>query len=165
MNHLDDGLERDIGLWLAGESADDAADRAVTALATRPETRVAACAALAVEDLVRDWYGRLPVPPPAPHEFARRRRRRLVSAWLAAVAAGIAVVPLAGGDGRPFERALDATASWLVSGRRPAAAASSWGELRRRIPDRGPSLPGEFLPHAAEDAVGGRGVHAAPRDR
>lgn len=133
MNHLDDRLARDIGLWLAGESADDAADRAVRALATRPETRVAACAALAVEDLVRDWYGRLPVQPPSPHECATRRRRGLVSTWVAAVAAGIAVVAIAGGDRRPFERVLDATASWLSSGVRPAAAASSWGELRRRV--------------------------------
>ena len=45
MSHLDDRLARDIGLWLAGESVDAAADRAVTALATRPEARGATGAA------------------------------------------------------------------------------------------------------------------------
>lgn len=133
MSRCDDRLAQDIGLWLAGESAGAAADRAVAALATRPEARGAAGAALAVEDLVRDWYGGLPLPPLPPQAGTRGRRRALVSTWLAAVAAGIAAVALAGGDRRPLERAVDATASWLHSGPRPAADASSWWHLRRDV--------------------------------
>lgn len=52
MSHVDDRLARDIGLWLSGESVGDAADRAITAITTRPEARRATGEALAVEDLV-----------------------------------------------------------------------------------------------------------------
>jgi hypothetical protein len=47
------------------------------------------------------------------------------------VAAGIAVLMLAHGDGRPMERALDVTASWLTAGPRRPVDASSWWQLRR----------------------------------
>lgn len=133
MSHVDDRLVRDIGLWLAGESVDAAADRAVTALATRPEARGATGAALAVEDLVRDWYGGLPLPPLPPPAVARRRRRAIVSTWLVAVSAGIVVVALAGGDTRMLDRALDATASWLEAPPRSPTATSSWWHLRRHV--------------------------------
>jgi hypothetical protein len=133
MSRSDDRLARDIGLWLAGESAGGAADRAVAALAHAPEVRRAAGAALAVEDLVRDWYGGLPLAPAPPHEVARRHRRALASAWLAAVATGLAVVALTGGERRALGRALDATASWLSTGPRTPADASSWWRLRRDV--------------------------------
>jgi len=133
MSHVDDRLARDIGLWLAGESVDAAADRAVRALATRPEARGATGAALAVEDLVRDWYGALPVPPLPPHVVAWRRRRAIVSTWLVAVAAGIAMVAVTGGEGRRLDQAFDATASWLEAEPRSPTATSSWWHLRRHV--------------------------------
>jgi len=133
MSRCDDRLAQDIGLWLAGESVGAAADRAVAALATRPEARGAAGTALAVEDLVREWYGGLPLPPLPARAVAVRRRRALVSTWLAAVTAGIVAMALSGSDRRPLERAVDATVSWLHSGPRPVADASSWWHLRRDV--------------------------------
>lgn len=50
-----------------------------------------------------------------------------------AVAAGIAVVALTGGDGRAIDRALDATTSWLEAPPRSPATASSWWHLRRHV--------------------------------
>jgi hypothetical protein len=131
MSRLDGEVARDIGLWLAGEATDGEVGRAVKAIETSPEARDAMAAQVAIEDVVRAWYGGLPLPPPPPQVVACRRRRAIVSTWLAAVAAGIAVLMLAHGDGRPMERALDVTASWLTAGPKRPVDASSWWQLRR----------------------------------
>lgn len=133
MNPLRDQLSRDISLWLAGETVGSAADRAIAGLATDASARSTAGAAVAIEDLVRDWYGGIPLPPPEPHLIARRERRSLVSAAISAVAAGVIAASLIAGG--PFARALDAVGALNAAGPRLPVAASSWWQLRQLGPE------------------------------
>ena len=66
MNPLRDQLSQDISIWLSGESILEEADRAADALRHDADARRTAGTALAIEDLVRDWYGGIPLPPPEP---------------------------------------------------------------------------------------------------
>ena len=131
MNSSSDRLTQDISLWLAGESVAGAADRAVAGLAANHEARRTAGAALAVEDLVRDWYGGIPVPPPEHRVFSQRERRSLATASLAAVAVGLAVAAFLSGSGGPLDRF--SAAAWNAASPRLPLAASSWWQLRRTI--------------------------------
>lgn len=128
MNPLRDQLSRDISLWLAGETVDASADRVIAGLARDDAARRTAGAAVAIEDLVRDWYGGIPLPPPEPKLIERRERRSLASAAISAVAAGVIAASLLAGG--PFARALD-TAGALATGPRLPLAAMSWWQLRQ----------------------------------
>ena len=129
MSRPHDLLARDISLWLSGESITAAADRAITGIACDDDARRTACAAIAVEDLVRGWYGGIPLPPPDPFVIERRRQRSLVSACITAVAASVlAAFGLAGS----FDRALDAAEAWAKSGPHMPLATSSYGHLRQQ---------------------------------
>ena len=123
-------LERDISLWVSGEAAEVASARVVAALADNGSARKSAAAALAVEDLVRDWYGGIPLPPLSPLFMARRRRRSLVSAVLASVA--MLLIPV-GMAARPevLEQAARTTAAWMTSGARLQLENGSYWRLRR----------------------------------
>jgi len=136
MNPLRDQLSRDISLWLSGETVCSEADRAVAGLAEDASARRAAGAAVAIEDLVRDWYGGIPLPPPEPHLIARRERRSLVSAAISAVAAGVIAASLL--TGGPLARALDAAAMMNPAGPRLPLATSSWWQLRQAGPESVP---------------------------
>ncbi|MDA0816372.1 MAG: hypothetical protein O2946_02270 [Planctomycetota bacterium] len=110
MNPLRDQLSQDISIWLSGESILEEADRAADALRYDADARRTAGTALAIEDLVRDWYGGIPLPPPEPHLIEQKQRRSLISATLSAVAAGVIAASLVAGG--PFSRALDAAGAW-----------------------------------------------------
>jgi hypothetical protein len=127
MSRAHDLLARDISLWLSGETIGEPADRAVAALATDPAARRAVCAAITVEDLVRDWYGGIPLPPLEPAIIERERRRSLVSAGISALAASLAMALVAASGGRPFNHAVDAAEAWAKSGPPlPLATTSLW---------------------------------------
>jgi hypothetical protein len=127
MSRAHDLLARDISLWLSGETIGDPADRAVTALATDAAARRAACAAIAVEDLVRDWYGGIPLPPLEPAFIERERRRSLVSAGISALVASLAMALVAASGARPLDHAVDAAEAWAKSGPPlPLATTSLW---------------------------------------
>jgi len=127
MSRAHDILARDISLWLSGETIGRPADRAVAALATDPAARRAACAAIAVEDLVRDWYGGIPLPPPEPAVIERERRRSLLSAAVSALAASLAMTFVAASGGRPLDQAVDAAEAWAKAGPPlPLATTSLW---------------------------------------
>ena len=133
MSRAHDLQARDISIWLSGESIVGAADRAVADLAHDDDARRTVCAAVAVEDLVRGWYGGIPLPPPDPVVIERKRRRSLVSAGITAIAASLlAPFGLAGS----FDRALDAAEAWAKSGPPLPLATSSYGHLRQhgRLP-------------------------------
>jgi len=133
MSRAHDLLARDISLWLSGETIGDPADRAVVALATDPAARRAACAAIAVEDLVRDWYGGIPLPPPEPAVIERDRRRSLLSAAVSALAASLAMAFVAAHGGRPLDHAVEAAEAWAKAGPPlPVATCSAWC-LRHRL--------------------------------
>ena len=131
MSGSSDRLAQDISLWLAGESVTGAADRAVAGLAAHHEARRTAGAALAVEELVRDWYGGIPMPPPEPQIVRQRERRSLVAASLTAVVVGLTVAALLGGSGGQLDRFSQA--AWQPGGPRLPLAASSWWQLRQDI--------------------------------
>jgi len=131
MSHSQDRLAQDISLWLSGETVTEAADRAVAGLECTDDARRTAGTAIAIEDLVRGWYGSIPLPPPEPHVLRRKERRSLISASLSAVAAGLAVAFLAGGIGFPFERIINAAESWAKAGPRSPLADSCWWHLRQ----------------------------------
>ena len=133
MNPLRDQLSRDISLWLAGDTVGPAADRAIAGLAIDASARSTAGAAVATEDLVRDWYGGIPLPPPEPQAIARRERRSIASAAISAVAAGVITAGLLAGS--PFARTLDAVGAWTPAGPRLPVAASSWWQLRQVGPE------------------------------
>ena len=80
MSHMHDRLAQDISLWLSGESVTDIADRAVAGLACDDDASRTAGTAMAIEDLVRDWYGGIPLPPPEPEFLRQKHRRSLISA-------------------------------------------------------------------------------------
>lgn len=127
MSRAHDLLARDISLWLSGETIGEPADRAVAALATDPAARRAACAAIAVEDLVRDWYGSIPLPPLEPAVIERERRRSLLSAAVSALAASLAMTFVAASGGRPLDHAVDAAEAWAKAGpSMPLATCSAW---------------------------------------
>jgi hypothetical protein len=127
MSRAHDLLARDISLWLSGETIGEPADRAVAALATDPVARCAACAAIAVEDLVRDWYGGIPLPPQEPAVIERERRRSLLSAAISALAASLAMTFVAANGGRPLDHAVDAAEAWAKAGpSMPLATCSAW---------------------------------------
>lgn len=127
MSRAHDLLARDISLWLSGETISEPADRAVAALATDPVARRAACAAIAVEDLVRDWYGGIPLPPLEPAVIERAQRRSLVSAGISALAASLAMALVAASGAKPFDRAVGAAEAWAKSGPPlPLATCSAW---------------------------------------
>jgi hypothetical protein len=133
MSRSHDLQARDISIWLSGESIVGAADRAVADLAHDDDARRTVCAAVAVEDLVRGWYGGIPLPPPDPVVIERKRRRSLVSAGITAIAASLlATFGLAGS----FDHALDAAEAWAKSGPPLPLATSSYGHLRQhgRLP-------------------------------
>jgi hypothetical protein len=133
MSRAHDLQARDIRIWISGESIVGAADRAVADLAHDDDARRTVCAAVAVEDLVRGWYGGIPLPPPDPVVIERKRRRSLVSAGITAIAASLlATFGLAGS----FDRALDAAEAWAKSGPPLPLATSSYGHLRQhgRLP-------------------------------
>jgi hypothetical protein len=128
MSRSHDLLARDISVWLSGESITGAADRAVARLADDDDARRTACAAIAVEDLVRGWYGGIPLPPPDPYVIERKRRRSLVSATITAIAASLlATFGLAGS----FGRVLDAAEAWVKSGPHVPLASTSYWYLRQ----------------------------------
>jgi hypothetical protein len=129
MNDLPESLTADISLWLAGESVGAEADRAVARLASDPSARRLAGDSLAIEDLVRDWYGEIPLPPPAAYVIERQRRRSLAAAAVSAVATGVLVATLVATV--PFARGLEATSGWITGGLRPPVASLSWWQLRR----------------------------------
>jgi hypothetical protein len=129
MSRPHDLLARDISIWLSGESITGAADRAVSCLVLDDDARRTACAAIAVEDLVRGWYGGIPLPPPDPFVIERRRQRSLVSACITAVAASLLT---AFGLAGSFDRALDVAEAWAKSGPHMPLATSSYGHLRQQ---------------------------------
>jgi len=131
MSHSHDRLAQDISLWLSGESITDAADRAIAGLEYNVDARRTAGAAIAIEDLVRGWYGGIPLPPPEPHVVRQKHRRSLISASLSAVAAGLAVAILVGGIGLPFDRIINAAGGWAKAGPRSPLADSCWWYLRQ----------------------------------
>jgi hypothetical protein len=135
MNDLPESLTADISLWLAGESVGAEADRAVAGLACDPSARRLAGDSLAVEDLVRDWYGGIPLPPPAAYVIERQERRSLAAAAVSAVATGVLVATLVATA--PFARGLEATGGWITGGLRPPLATSSWWQLRQHDPATG----------------------------
>lgn len=127
MSRAHDLLARDISLWLSGETIGDPADRAVAALATDPAARRAACAAIAVEDFVRDWYGGIPLPPPEPAIIERERRRALISAAVSALAASLAMAFVAASGARSLDRAVEAAEALTMAGAPlPLATTSLW---------------------------------------
>ena len=129
MSRPHDLLARDISIWLSGESITGAADRAVSHLALDDDARRTACAAIAVEDLVRGWYGGIPLPPPDPYVIEQKQRRSLVSAGITAIAASLlASFGLTGS----FDRALDAAEAWAKSGPHVPLATLSYGHLRQQ---------------------------------
>jgi hypothetical protein len=133
MSRAHDLLARDISLWLSGETIGEPADRAVAALATDPAARRAVCAAIAVEDLVRDWYGGIPLPPLEPAVIERERRRSLVSAGISALAASLAMAVVAASGARPLDRAVGAAEAWAKSGPPLPLASSSVWHLRQQM--------------------------------
>jgi hypothetical protein len=133
MSRAHDLLARDISLWLSGETIGDPADRAVAALATDPAARRAVCAAIAVEDLVRDWYGGIPLPPLEPAVIERERRRSLVSAGISALAASLAMALVAASGARPFDRAVEAAEALTMAGAPLPLATSSVWHLRQQM--------------------------------
>lgn len=127
MSRAHDLLARDISLWLSGETIGEPADRAVAALAADPAARRAACAAIAVEDLVRDWYGGIPLPPLEPAVIEREQRRSLLSAAVSTLAASLAMALVAARGGRPFDHAVNAAEAWVTAGPPlPLATTSLW---------------------------------------
>jgi hypothetical protein len=133
MNPPHDQLSQDISIWLSGESILEEADRAADALRHDADARRTAGAALAIEDLVRDWYGGIPLPPPEPHLIEQKQRRSLISATLSAVAAGVIAASLVAGG--PFSRALDAAGAWTSSVPRLPLEKTSWWQLRQSDPN------------------------------
>lgn len=133
MSHIHDRLAQDISLWLSGESVTDIADRAVAGLACDDEARRTAGTAVAIEDLVRDWYGGIPLPPPEPEFLRQKHRRSLISASLSAVAAGLVAAILIGGTGGPLERVIRAAEGWTTAGPRLPLEATSWWHLREQV--------------------------------
>ena len=132
MSRAHDLLARDISLWLSGETIGTAADRAVAALATDPAARRTACAAIAVEDLVRGWYGGIPLPPLEPAAIERAQRRSLLSAAISALAASLALAFVAA-NGGPLDRMVEAAEAWPTAGPPlPLAACSAW-HLRHQL--------------------------------
>lgn len=148
------GLEdpgQDISLWLSGEAVGAAADRAVAGLIGNAAARRGAGDAVAIEDIVRVWYGGIPLPPPEPHQLQRRERRSLASAAISAAATGmIAAGLLAGG---PVACSVVAAAALSMAGPRPVLASSSWWQLR------------EAASAAAEKTGDGSGFSAARQNR
>ena len=77
MSHSQDRLAQDISLWLSGETVTEAADRAVAGLECTDDARRTAGAAIAIEDLVRGWYGSIP----SGAHSSRRRSRPWRQGW------------------------------------------------------------------------------------
>jgi len=133
MNPVRHQPSEDISLWLSGESVSGAADRAIDSLAQDACARRWTGAAVAIEDLVRDWYGGIPLPPPEPQALAGREQRSVISAAASALAAVILIAVLLGGGS--FERAIDMAGGLTSVGPRLPLATVSWWQLRQHETD------------------------------
>jgi hypothetical protein len=133
MNPVRHQPNEDISLWLSGESVSGAADRAIDSLVQDAHARRWTGAAVAIEDLVRDWYGGIPLPPPEPQALERREQRSVISAAASALVALILITVLFGGG--PFERAIDMAGGLTSFGTRLPLATGSWWQLRQQGTD------------------------------